>query len=73
MIQKTNIEAYKIDSTTLKIYGMIVFTFFILYKDGKEKFFEKNFLLADINLHIVLGLPFLIMSNNDIDFQAWNL
>ena len=49
---------------------MIVSTFFILDKDSREKFFEENFLLADVKLGIVLGIPFLIMSNADIDFQA---
>ena len=52
---------------------MVVSTFFVSDKDGKEKFFEKSFLLADVNLDIVLKMPFLIMSNAEVDFQAWDL
>ena len=52
----------------LETYGMIVFTFFVLDKDGREKFFVKNFLLADVQPDIVLGMPFLTMSNSNIDF-----
>ena len=47
---------------------MIVSTFFVLNKDDKERFFEKSFLLADVNLDVVLAIPFLIMSNIVIDF-----
>ncbi len=52
---------------------MVVSTFSILDKDGREKFFEESFLLADIKPDIVLEMPFLTMSNTDIDFQAWDL
>ena len=41
--------------------------------DGKERFFEKSFLLANVKPEIVLKVPFLTMSNVDVDFQAWNL
>ena len=52
---------------------MIVSTFFVLDHDGRERFFEENFLLADVKLNIVLGILFLIMSNADVDFQAQDL
>ncbi len=29
--------------------------------------------MADVKPDIVLGMPFLIMSNTDVDFQAWDL
>ena len=72
-ICKINIGAQKIDGTTLKTYEIVVFTFSILDKDNKERFFEESFLLADVKLDIVLEMPFLIISNANIDFQAWNL
>ncbi len=72
-ICKTNVEAPKIDSTTLETYEIVVSIFFILYKDRKERFFEESFLLADIKLDIVLGMLFLTMSYVDIDFQARDL
>ena len=63
----------KIDNTTLKTYRIIVFTFFILDKDGKKRFFENSFLLTEVKSDIVLGISFLIISNIDIDFQARDL
>ncbi len=52
---------------------MVVSTFSILDKDGRERFFQKSFLLADFKPDIVLEMPFLTMSNVDIDFQARDL
>ncbi len=72
-IRKTNVGAQKIDGTTLKTYEMVVSTFSGLDKDGKERFFEESFLLADVSPDIVLGMPFLTMSNADVDFQARDL
>ncbi len=72
-IQKTNIGIQKIDGTTLETYRMVVSTFFMSNKDGRERFFEESFLLADIKSDVVLGIPFLTMSNLDIDFQAQGL
>ncbi len=40
----------------------------MLDKDGKEKFFEESFLLANVKPDVVFGMPFLIMSNADVDF-----
>ena len=57
----------------MKTYGMVIFTFFMSDKDEKERFFEKNFLSTDVKPDMVLKMPFLTMSNTDIDFQAWNL
>ncbi len=69
----TNVGAQKMDGTTLKTYRMVVSTFFILDKVGRERIFEESFLLADIKPDIVAGIPFLTMSNADIDFQARDL
>ncbi len=52
---------------------MVVSTFLVLDKDGWERFFEESFLLADVRPDIVLGMPFLTMSNADVDFQARNI
>ncbi len=57
----------------MKTYEIIVSTFSMLDKDGKEKFFEKSFLLADVKPDVVLVMFFLTMSNADIDFQARDL
>ena len=52
---------------------MVVFTFSILDKDGRKRFFEKSFLLAEVQPEIVLGMLFLIISNVDVNFQARDL
>ncbi len=49
---------------------MVVSTFSILDKNGKVRFFEKNFLLVDVKLDIVLGMLFLTINNSNIDFKA---
>ena len=67
-IWKTNLWAQKIDSTTLETYEIVVSIFFLLDKDCREKFFKKNFLLTDVKPKTVLRMPFLIMSNADVDF-----
>ena len=72
-ICKTSIRAQKIDGTTLKIYKMVVSTLFMSDKDCRERFFKESFLLADVKTDVVLGIPFLIISNLDIDFQARDL
>ncbi len=52
---------------------MIVFIFSISDKNGKERFFEENFLLADIKPDVIFGMFFITMNNADIDFQARDL
>ena len=47
---------------------MIVFTFSMSKKDGRKRFFEKNFLLATVKPEMVLRMLFLIISNADVDF-----
>ncbi len=72
-IRKINVGAQKIDGITLKTYGMVVSTFSVSDKDRKERFFEESFLLADVRPNIMLEMPFLTMSNADVNFQAWDL
>ena len=72
-IQKTNIGVPKIDGTTLETDGMIVSTFSLLDKDNWERFFKKSFLLVNIKLDTMLEIPFLTISNADVNFQAQNL
>lgn len=40
----------KIDNITLKIYKIVVSTFFLLNKDDKLKFLKNNFLLVKVCL-----------------------
>ena len=72
-IWKTNVGAQKIDKTTLETYGIVVFIFFVWDKDGRERFFKESFFMAEVKPKIVLEIPFLTMSNADVDFQAQDL
>ena len=47
---------------------MVVSIFSVLNKDGKERFFKESFLLVDVKPKTVFGIPFLIMSNADVNF-----
>ncbi len=67
-IQKTNVGAQKIDGTTLETYEMVVSTFSMSDKDSRERFFEESFLLAKVKPDVVLRMPFLTMTNADVDF-----
>lgn len=49
---------------------MVVFTFYTLDKDDKERAFEDSFLLTNIKLDVVFEKFFLTLSNSDIDVQA---
>lgn len=71
--QKINVGAQNIIDTTLEIYGMIVSTFFISDKDSKMRFFEKNLLLANVKLDIVLEMLFITMSNTNNNFKPWDI
>ena len=72
-IQKINVGVQKIDNITLETDGMVVSIFFLLDKDDQERFFKESFLLADIKPDSVLAIPFLTMSNANVNFQARNL
>ena len=47
---------------------MVVFTFSILDKGDKERFFETSFLLAEVNPDVIFQMLFLTMNNADVDF-----
>ena len=64
--QSRNVGAQKIDGSTLKTYGMTIAGFSIQDGLGKIRFFEKTFLLADTSMDVVLGMPFLSLSNADV-------
>lgn len=44
----------------MKTYKKVIFTFFILNKDNKIRFFKESFLSANIRLNIVFEIFFLI-------------
>ncbi len=52
---------------------MVVSIFSVSDKEGRERFFEKIFLITDVKSDVVLRMPFLTISNTDVNFQARDL
>ena len=65
---KMNVGTQKIDGSALKIFGIVIADFQIEDKSGRPRFFQKTFLVADTKFEVVLGMPFLKISNNDVAF-----
>ena len=54
----------------LKTYEIVVSTFFMLEKNSRMSFFEKNFLLAVVKPNVFFNILLLTISNADINFKA---
>lgn len=52
---------------------MVIAGFLLQDKLGKAQFFEETFLLADISIKIVLGIPFLTLYNSNVCFAKMML
>ena len=72
-VQRTNIGTEKIDIFSLASYGMIIAVFQVLDKLDCSWFFQKTFLLANISIKMVLSIPFLIVSNINVQFAEKKL
>ncbi len=66
--RKTSIGAQKIDGSPLETYGMASARFSIQDSLERVRFFEETFLLADTSMEVVLKIPFLSLSNVDVEF-----
>ena len=67
-IRPMDVAAQKIDGSMLNTFRIIVTAFSLIDKANQIKFFEKTFLVANINLEIVLRMPFLTLSGMNIKF-----
>ena len=67
-VHHTDVEAQKIDGSILQTFGMVLANFQMEDKLGRTRFFQETFLLADISAEVVLGMPFLTLSNADVQF-----
>ena len=65
-VRRTNVGAQKIDGSTLETFEIVLASFQVEDKLRRARFFQKTFLLADINMEVVLEMPFLTFSNVDI-------
>ena len=68
-----DIEAQKIDGTTLDTYEMVVAIFSVMDKANRVRFFEETFLVANVSPEVVLGMLFLTLSDADVDFSGREL
>ena len=67
-IRKTNVGAQKIDGYALEIFGIVIADFQVEDKGGWPRFFQKIFLMANTQFEVILGMPFLKISNADVSF-----
>lgn len=66
VVQKTDVDAQKIDGLLLVTYGMILADFLVQKKLGKIWFFKETFLLVDISIKVVLEMFFLTFSDANV-------
>ena len=71
--RKTNVGAQKIDGSALETFGMVIADFQVEDKGGRSRFFQETFLVADTKLEVILGMPFLKLSNTDVSFGEGTL
>ena len=69
-IRRTDVRAQKIDGTILDTYGMVVVAFLVKDKANRVRFFEKTFLMANVNPEVILEMLFLTLSSADINFSG---
>ncbi len=65
---KTSIRAQKIDGSPLETHDMTSAKFSLQNSLERIRFFEETFLLANTSMEIVLKMPFLSLSNADVEF-----
>ena len=68
-VRPTDVEAQKIDGSTLEAFGMVLANFQVEDKLGRAQFFQETFLVANTSVDVVLGMPFLTLSNADVVFK----
>ena len=71
--RKTNVGAQKIDGSALETFGMVIADFQVEDKGGRPRFFQETFLVANTKFEVVLGMPFLKISNANIAFGEGTL
>ena len=73
MVQTHNINTQNINSTILETYVMVIVAILVTDQADKVRFFEETFLVAIVSPDVVLGMPFFILSDVDINFPKREL
>ena len=69
----TDVGAQKIDGTMLDTFGMVVVAFSVMDKANQVRLFEKIFLVPNVSPEIVFRMPFLTLSDANVDFSGQEL
>ena len=64
----TNVRGQKINKSTLSSNDMILATFQLEEKQGRTRFFQETFLVADSAMKVVLEMSFLALNKVEINF-----
>ena len=72
-VRVTDVGTQKINDSSLTIYDMVIAAFQFVNKLGCSQFFYATFLLVDISIEVILGMPFLTFNNADIQFAEKEL
>ncbi len=72
-IRHINIGTQKINSSKLAIFNIIITSFLVDDKDKRSRFFKETFLLINFSINIILEMPFLTLSNVEVNFINWTL
>ena len=67
-IRRINVGAQKIDGSTLETFEMVITDFQVEDKTSRPRFFPETFLVADTKFEVILGMPFLKISNANVSF-----
>ena len=71
--RKIDVGAKKIDRSHLETFGMVIADCSVEDKLRRVRFFQRTFLLSNIDLEVVLGMPFLTFGKVDIWFAEREL
>ena len=64
----TDIGAQKTDGSTFQTFEMVLANFQVEDKPGRARFFQETFFLIKIGAKVILGMPFLTLSNANVQF-----
>lgn len=55
------------------MFGIVLTSFQVENKLGRAQFIQETFLVADISVDVILGMPFFSLNNADIKFAEKKL
>lgn len=68
-VRRTEVIAQKINSSSFKIFVIVIVSFSRDNKIGRPRLFEEIFVIANISIDIAFGMTFLTLNNIEINFS----